>query len=705
MAENRVAAIAAAGTSAVAGVAFGSMNSSMRVCIRSYERMQAAAQEAAETTRFQEMSLELRQVQTSAALVNQEIQEANETSASSAEKTKSILEKASSAAGQLVSKAGSMAVSFAKENYSKVFDFSDAAAEAVAGLDEINDGMQSTQELRDQIYASAQRSGSPYLGTMESVARFGSESGSAFTDNGETIAFAENLNKAFQIAGMSQDQITASSQALAKALGDGTLSGEGLQGIFGETPGLLQMMADSLGISTEQLSQMAAAGALTSEMVKNAMLGATSEIDTQFAAMPATWTDAFTRLKNGALQAFLPLLTSIGNILSTEQFQTVMDGIIAGMGQVAEFVGPVLDSMIEGAAFVVDNWSLIGPVLLGASAGLGAFLLVVKGVTIATGIWKVAQDLLNNSMRQNVIGIIVMAVAVLISMLISWVHSVGGVKVAWAICMDILKTKWSQFQIKFMEGVYSLQNTLDFLKLSFTVAKTAICNTLGLMKVGALMIIQNMINGVIEGINTFISKVNEVAGTSIPLITYTARFGTDAAAEEAVKRSKRNADMLKAAQEMKENVAARDAKLEEMRAKAQEDHRLREMEIAAMRSENAREDADDGRSVDWKQEPVAWDGNPDAFPEETACNTAATAVNTGRAADSLEVSEEDLRYMRDIAEREVIDRTVFSTITVDMGGVTNTVNNMGDLDRIPQYLADTIAEQMAVSAEGVHRDV
>ena len=421
--------------------------------------------------------------------------------------------------------------------------------------------------------------------------------------------------------------------------------------------------------------------------------------------MPATWTDAFTRLKNGALQAFLPLLTSIGNILSTEQFQTVMDGIIAGMGQVAEFVGPVLDSMIEGAAFVVDNWSLIGPVLLGASAGLGAFLLVVKGVTIATGIWKVAQDLLNNSMRQNVIGIIVMAVAVLIGMLISWVHSVGGVKVAWAICMDILKTKWSQFQIKFMEGVYSLQNTLDFLKLSFTVAKTAICNTLGLMKVGALMIIQNMINGVIEGINTFISKVNEVAGTSIPLITYTARFGTDAAAEEAVKRSKRNADMLKAAQEMKENVAARDAKLEEMRAKAQEDHRLREMEIAAMRSENAREDADDGRSVDWKQEPVAWDGNPDAFPEETACNTAATAVNTGRAADSLEVSEEDLRYMRDIAEREVIDRTVFSTITVDMGGVTNTVNNMGDLDRIPQYLADTIAEQMAVSAEGVHRDV
>ncbi len=701
MAENRVAAIAAAGTSAVAGVAFGSMNSSMRVCIRSYERMQAA-----ETTRFQEMSLELRQVQTSAALVNQEIQEANETSASSAEKTKSILEKASSAADQLVSKAGSMAVSFAKENYSKVFDFSDAAAEAVAGLDEINDGMQSTQELWDQIYASAQRSGSPYLGTMESVARFGSESGSAFTDNGETIAFAENLNKAFQIAGMSQDQITASSQALAKALGDGTLSGEGLQGIFGETPGLLQMMADSLGISTEQLSQMAAAGALTSEMVKNAMLGATSEIDTQFAAMPATWTDAFTRLKNGALQAFLPLLTSIGNLLSTEQFQTVMDGIIAGMGQVAEFVGPILDSMTEGAAFVVDHWSQIGPVLMGASAGLAAFLLVVKGVTIATGIWKVAQDLLNNSMRQNVIGIIAMAVAILIGMLISWVHSVGGVKIAWAICMDFLKTKWSQFQIRFMEGVYSLQNTLDFLKLSFTVAKTAICNTLGLMKVGALMIIQNMINGVIEGINTFISKVNEVAGTSIPLITYTARFGTDAASEEAAKRSKRNADMLKAAQEMKENVAARDAKLEEMRAKAQEDHRLREMEIAAMRSENARKDKDDGRRAeDREQKPVAWDGNADDFPEETAGNTAATAANTGRAADSLEVSEEDLRYMRDIAEREVIDRTVFSTITVDMGGVTNTVNNMGDLDRIPQYLADTIAEQMAVSAEGVHRDV
>ena len=82
--------------------------------------------------------------------------------------------------------------------------------------------------------------------------------------------------------------------------------------------------------------------------------------------------------------------------------------------------------------------------------------------------------------------------------------------------------------------------------------------------------------------------------------------------------------------------------------------------------------------------------------------TAATADGTKDIKDSLDITEENLKWMKDIAEREVIDRTVFRDITVSLGGVSNTVNNMNDLDGIPEYLGNVIAEQMAVSAEGAH---
>lgn len=79
-----------------------------------------------------------------------------------------------------------------------------------------------------------------------------------------------------------------------------------------------------------------------------------------------------------------------------------------------------------------------------------------------------------------------------------------------------------------------------------------------------------------------------------------------------------------------------------------------------------------------------------------------TAGNTGRMADSLERTNEELKYLRDIAERDVINRFTTAEIKVDMGGVTNNLSSEMDLDGVVDYLANGVQEAMEKCAEGVH---
>lgn len=79
-----------------------------------------------------------------------------------------------------------------------------------------------------------------------------------------------------------------------------------------------------------------------------------------------------------------------------------------------------------------------------------------------------------------------------------------------------------------------------------------------------------------------------------------------------------------------------------------------------------------------------------------------TAGNTGAIRDSLQVSEEDLKYLRDIAERETINRFTTAEIKVDMGGITNNVSSGMDLDGIIHKLATGVQDAMEKMAEGVH---
>ena len=88
--------------------------------------------------------------------------------------------------------------------------------------------------------------------------------------------------------------------------------------------------------------------------------------------------------------------------------------------------------------------------------------------------------------------------------------------------------------------------------------------------------------------------------------------------------------------------------------------------------------------------------------DDLAGNVGDIKDNTGGIKDAVDVSEEDLKYLRDIAEQEAINRFTTAEISVDFGGVSNTINNDMDIDGFMDVFTDRLYESMTVAAEGLH---
>lgn len=76
--------------------------------------------------------------------------------------------------------------------------------------------------------------------------------------------------------------------------------------------------------------------------------------------------------------------------------------------------------------------------------------------------------------------------------------------------------------------------------------------------------------------------------------------------------------------------------------------------------------------------------------------------HTGSIADSLDITEEDLKYLRDLAEQESVNRYTVAEVSIDMSGMQNTVNNGSDLDGFVSDLTDAVNEAVDTITEGVH---
>ena len=170
-----------------------------------------------------------------------------------------------------------------------ILNLSDEMASIKARTDLMNDGLQTTGELQDAIFQSAQRARGEYQGTADAVAKMGILAKDAFSSNDETVAFMEQVNKQFAISGTSAEGRSAAMLQLTQAMGSGTLRGEELNSVLEQAPTIVQTIAKSLGVSTGELRNMAAEGKITSSVVKKSLLAAADETNEKFESMPMTF--------------------------------------------------------------------------------------------------------------------------------------------------------------------------------------------------------------------------------------------------------------------------------------------------------------------------------------------------------------------------------------------------------------------------------
>lgn len=324
---------------------------------------------------------------------------------------------------------------------------SDEYANMHARLDMIRDGTQTTEELQKSIYTSAQRTGSAYTTMANGVAKMRMQAGDVFQNNGETIAFLETMNKSFVVGGASIEEQKSAMLQLTQAMASGKLQGDELRSLAETSPALIQAIANKLGVSRGEVKKLGADGKITADIVKTAMLDASEAIDQQFRNMPMTWGRAWQNFLNFVTKAFEPISIKINQIVNSSAFQqfaqivaTVLQYVVQAVIFAMDVIGAVWSMLAPIAQFVIDNWSVIQPIIIAVAFAIGTYVVAMNAARIATGLFSIATNVakaamagLNAVMAMNPIMLIVMAVIILIGLfyaLVAWFNNLTGAAVS-----------------------------------------------------------------------------------------------------------------------------------------------------------------------------------------------------------------------------------------------------------------------------------
>ncbi|EIS9575731.1 tape measure protein [Clostridioides difficile] len=666
---------------------------------------------------------------------------------------------------------------------------SDQMTSTNARLAMTNDGQLSDGGLNKMIFQSAERSRASYLDTAQIVSRIGMNAGSAFSSTREIVSFAEQLNKKFIIAGASTQEMSSALLQLTQGLGSGVLRGEELNAVFESAPNIIRSIADYLDVDIGKIRGMASEGMLTADIVKNSLLAAAEQTNTEFEKMPLTIGQIFTSIKNNAIMIFGAIQKKIEDTVSSRGFRTfivnitdaiyvlgnvgysVFNGLIdlfsspafqgffnlmiVGVSMITQGLGWIITQALSVANVFAQNWSIISPVIYGIVGAFIAYKVIIYSVLIAQTIYTaitftqcfvtallsgelyVATKamLINKLMtlgvsRANVtlcvtMIMVVATIALVIAAIFVGVaifnHFAGasisatGVVVgafyflgaciydvfagAWNIVMAFAEFFVNSFNIVIYNVqmlFYKFQNfvidSMGDVGGSFDNCATALANAF-----------VSAANIAIKGINGVIKALNLIPGVNINTL------GSLDKIDSFVKQYK---DYQKT---LKEPIKPQDWKAPYAEIKNPFDSYKKGYEVG-QNLENKLKDAFDINKIAekakkdlrlddlWDKKYGLGDGLGSAGLNsplgDAAKGAKDTAGNTAKMAKTMDKSQEDLKYLRDIAEQEVINRFTGVNIKIDMNN-TNNISKDADVDGIVNVLTEKLNDAMVVSAEGI----
>lgn len=563
-------------------------------------------------------------------------------------------QKAGSKADGLMGKISGIAAGIASiATVQKLVTLSDDVTSAQARLNLLVTDGGSVDELEAKIMASANRSRSAYLDTASAVAKLGLNAGNAFDhDMDQVIAFMEQVNKQFVIGGATAQEQSNAMVQLTQAMAAGALRGEELNSILDSAPGIARAIEQYMGVAEGSIKEYAAEGKVTAQVVKNALFSVADETNAKFESMPMTWAQVWTMMSNIALQALEPVLTFIN--------------------------------------WLANNIEIIGPLVLGVAAALAVYLIATKGVAAATKVWTAVQTAFNAVMALNPVFLIIMGIILLIALIYAVVAAVNRVTGASTSATGIICGAVLVLAAIIGNTVIGLLNAIIQFIWSIFVEPF----------LGIIEWILNVCNG---GFNSFGDAVANLIGNIISwflslgkVVTkiIDAIFGTDwtgglNALQDKVLAWGKN-----------ENSITLDREAPTI------DHRFEYGDAWSKGYDfgNAwSKGYDFGAGVEDKIGGMFNMGDGSGFDMSSMMgDVGSIAGDTGSIADSLSVTDEELEYLRDIAERDAINRFTTAEVKIDMTGMTNKIDGSADIDGIITELTDGFTEALVTAAEGVH---
>ena len=525
-------------------------------------------------------------------------------------------------------------------------NLSDEMSQTASRINMMNDNLQSTNELVQSIRDAANRSRGSFSTMANLVARFGNNAKSAFSSAQEVVDFAEILQKQMTIAGTGTQEAANAMIQLSQAMGSGVLRGDEFNSIAEQAPNIVQAIADYMDVPKSKIREMAADGKITAQTVKKAIFASVDDVNGKFDDMPITWGQVWQRMVNDATAAVQPFLNLLSNLAGG--FYNVYETIQRN--------GEALEPVITALAGAVTTYAV----------AMGAVELATKGAAVA-------QAVFNALVETNPIILVLSAVIGLLVATSQYIADVTG-KATTGLgiitgCLNVVVAAFKNLLMSAGNVASAILSVFSAMGQNLVTLMEHPIETLKAMFYDLL----STVMGIIGSIATHLNK--------LPFISIDVE-GLTSAADEYAQKAKDIGNDIGDYTSISDAFNEGISKFETWQ-------------------EGWESDAFTAGSK-WGDSLLSNASKYDLPGEDAYDDISDIADSTATTAKAVSTSQEDLKYLRDIAEQEVINRFTTAEISVSMGGVTNNVSNDTDLDGVINYLVTGVQNAMSVAAEGVH---